>query len=98
MASVASFFVSRIDSAVDALSRRSMKTGAAADQARLLEGLLGKVAIANAKLAYQSYKTIFSGAALGGAGRQGRPDAARALGQHRHQEPAATATSSTSRS
>ena len=60
VASVASFFVSRIDSAVDALLEEKAKTGSGADQARL-EGLRGKVAIANAKLAYQSYKRLFSG-------------------------------------
>jgi transaldolase/glucose-6-phosphate isomerase len=61
VASVASFFVSRIDSAVDTLLAEKLKTAAGSDTARL-EGLMGKVAIANAKLAYQSYKKIFGGA------------------------------------
>ena len=60
VASVASFFVSRIDSAVDALLEAKAKTASGSEKGQL-EGLLGKVAIANAKLAYQSYKTIFSG-------------------------------------
>jgi transaldolase/glucose-6-phosphate isomerase len=60
VASVASFFVSRIDSSVDALVEARLKTATGAEKA-LLEGFLGKVAIANAKLAYQSYKRIFSG-------------------------------------
>ena len=60
VASVASFFVSRIDTLVDALLEEKLKAPSGADKARL-EGLLGKVAIANAKLAYQSYKNIFSG-------------------------------------
>jgi transaldolase / glucose-6-phosphate isomerase len=60
LSGVASFFVSRIDSAVDALLEEKAKTGSGVDQARL-EGLRGKVAIANAKLAYQSYKRLFSG-------------------------------------
>ncbi len=60
VASVASFFVSRIDTAVDAILEARLKTAAGPEQARL-EGLLGKVAIANAKLAYQSYKGIFAG-------------------------------------
>jgi transaldolase/glucose-6-phosphate isomerase len=60
VASVASFFVSRIDSALDAIVAEKLKTAAGADKARL-ESLQGKVAIANAKLAYQSYKKIFSG-------------------------------------
>jgi transaldolase/glucose-6-phosphate isomerase len=60
VASVASFFVSRIDSAVDALLEEKMKTATGQDKARMLR-LLGKVAIANAKVAYQSYKKTFSG-------------------------------------
>jgi transaldolase / glucose-6-phosphate isomerase len=47
VASVASFFVSRIDSAVDALLEAKLKTATGAEK-RQLEGLLGKVAIANA--------------------------------------------------
>ena len=54
----------------------------------LLEGLLGKVAIANAKLAYQRYKQIFSGPRWEALAAQGRADAAPAVGEHRHQEPA----------
>src|SRR3954471_5913911 len=60
VASVASFFVSRIDTAVDSLVEAKLKTATGADTVRL-ERLLGKVAIANAKLAYQSYKRIFAG-------------------------------------
>jgi transaldolase / glucose-6-phosphate isomerase len=60
VASVASFFVSRIDSAVDAQLEERLKSATGADAARL-ESLLGKVAVANAKLAYQSYKKIFAG-------------------------------------
>src|SRR5215471_12493210 len=59
VASVASFFVSRIDTAVDALLEARLKTASGADQPRL-ERLVGKVAIANAKLAYQSYKRLFA--------------------------------------
>jgi transaldolase/glucose-6-phosphate isomerase len=62
VASVASFFVSRIDVLVDSWLAEKLKTATGADRARL-ESLLGKVAIANAKLAYQSYKRIFSGPA-----------------------------------
>ncbi len=61
LASVASFFVSRIDSAVDKLIEERLKD--ASGEARdILEGLRGKVAIANAKLAYQRYKRRFAGA------------------------------------
>jgi len=60
VASVASFFVSRIDTAVDALLAERLKSASPAERGRL-EGLVGKVAIANAKVAYQSYKRIFAG-------------------------------------
>jgi len=60
VASVASFFVSRIDTLVDSWIDTKLKTATGADKATL-EGLRGKVAIANAKLAYQSYKKIFAG-------------------------------------
>ena len=60
VASVASFFVSRIDTLVDeALDKRIAAAADPAEKARL-ERLKGKVAIANAKLAYQHYKKIYS--------------------------------------
>ena len=60
VASVASFFVSRIDTLVDSWIDAKLKTVTGADK-ETLEGLRGKVAIANARLAYQSYKKIFAG-------------------------------------
>jgi transaldolase / glucose-6-phosphate isomerase len=60
--SVASFFVSRIDSAVDKeLDDKIAKANDPTEKERLA-ALKGKVAIANAKLAYQEYKRLFSGA------------------------------------
>lgn len=59
IASVASFFVSRIDTAVDKLLGGRI-AAAPDDAARArLKGLLGKAAIANAKLAYRSYLEVF---------------------------------------
>src|SRR5207249_4938067 len=55
VASVASFFVSRIDSAIDGLITARLKTVTNAREQALLRSLIGKVAIANAKLAYQRY-------------------------------------------
>jgi len=57
--SVASFFISRVDSAID----KQLATLAAAqpDQAAVLSGLQGKAAIANAKLAYRLFTASFSG-------------------------------------
>jgi transaldolase / glucose-6-phosphate isomerase len=61
VASVASFFVSRIDSAVDKqLDKKIAKANDPTEKERLA-ALKGKVAIANAKLAYQEYKRLFSG-------------------------------------
>lgn len=60
--SVASFFVSRIDTAVDKLlEKRAASAGTAQREPTL--GLRGRAAIANAKLAYARYGTLFTGAA-----------------------------------
>jgi transaldolase / glucose-6-phosphate isomerase len=59
VASVASFFVSRIDTVVDAeLRRRLSDPDIDGYQRRVLEALLGTVAVANAKLAYESYQRM----------------------------------------
>ena len=60
VASVASFFVSRIDTAVDALIADRLQAGTGSNESSLLRGLVGKVAIANAKLAYQRYQELVS--------------------------------------
>src|SRR5271167_4492821 len=61
MASVASFFISRIDTLIDSLLNDKLKATTDANQQALFKSLLGKVAIANGKLTYQRYQTIFSG-------------------------------------
>jgi len=61
MASVASFFVSRIDTLIDNKLAEAIKNPPAGFDSNLARGLQGKVAIANAKLTYQKYKEIFSG-------------------------------------
>jgi transaldolase / glucose-6-phosphate isomerase len=59
VASVASFFVSRIDTMIDeALDKRIAATSDPAEKQRLA-ALKGRVAIANAKLAYEAYQRIF---------------------------------------
>ncbi len=60
LASVASFFISRIDSLVDSLASEKLKTETDATRKARLQGLLGKVAIANGKLTYEAYQRIFS--------------------------------------
>jgi transaldolase / glucose-6-phosphate isomerase len=61
VASVASFFVSRIDTAVDKLIEARLGRTTDAAERLALTGIRGKVAIANAKLAYQRYKRLFAG-------------------------------------
>jgi len=73
MAGVASFFISRIDTLIDSMINERLKSTTDAGQQTLLKSLLGKVAIANGKLTYQSYERIFSGprwAALASKGAQ----------------------------
>jgi transaldolase len=62
IASVASFFISRIDSATDALASERLKTSKDPQVQEQLQSILGKVAIANGKQTYVSYQQIFSGA------------------------------------
>ncbi|WLB87573.1 bifunctional transaldolase/phosoglucose isomerase [Bradyrhizobium japonicum] len=61
VASVASFFVSRIDSVVDKQLDEKIARANDPSEKERLAALKGKVAIANAKLAYQDYKRLFSG-------------------------------------
>jgi transaldolase/glucose-6-phosphate isomerase len=61
IASVASFFVSRIDTLVDSKLDEKLKTATDAAQKALLESLHGKVAIANARLTYKKYQELFGG-------------------------------------
>ena len=61
IASVASFFVSRIDTLVDGLVDEELKTTTDKTQKALFESLQGKVAIANARLTYEKYQELYSG-------------------------------------
>jgi transaldolase/glucose-6-phosphate isomerase len=61
IASVASFFVSRVDTAIDKdLEYKARHADSDEEKARL-EYMLGKAAVANAKLAYQKFREIFHG-------------------------------------
>jgi transaldolase len=59
IASVASFFVSRIDTKVDKKLQGAIKRGGS--EAKLAEGLLGEAAIASAKIAYGQFLEVFRG-------------------------------------
>jgi transaldolase/glucose-6-phosphate isomerase len=61
IASVASFFVSRIDNSIDATVSERLKNSKDTREQEQLKSLLGKVAIANAKQTYARYQNIFSG-------------------------------------
>jgi transaldolase / glucose-6-phosphate isomerase len=61
IASVASFFVSRIDTTVDKLLDEAAARAPNAAERSRLEALRGKVAIANAKLAYRHWQQRFAG-------------------------------------
>ena len=71
IASVASFFVSRIDSKLDAQITNQLKTATDPIQRARLSGLLGKVAIANAKLAYHRFSELYSGEAWAALAKKG---------------------------
>ena len=60
MASVASFFISRIDSAVDAIIDAKIKASKDPREQEQLKSIHGKVAIANGKQTYEKYQAIFS--------------------------------------
>jgi transaldolase len=60
VASVASFFVSRVDSLIDKQLEERLARATDTDEEQELESLLGKTAIANSRLVYQKFKEIFS--------------------------------------
>ncbi len=62
IASVASFFVSRIDTLIDGQIEELLKTERDGSKKALLQSIEGKVAIANAKLTYKKYQELFGGA------------------------------------
>ncbi len=71
VASVASLFVSRIDTAVDAAISARLKISAKETERAVLRSLRGNIAVANAKLAYQRYRMLFSGTRWDALARRG---------------------------
>jgi transaldolase/glucose-6-phosphate isomerase len=71
VASVASFFISRIDSALDAMLAGRLKNSTDAREQALLRSLMGRVAIANAKLTYRRFHELFGGPRWEALARQG---------------------------
>jgi transaldolase len=60
IASVASFFVSRVDTLVDQVLENQIKSTTDSAEQQKLKSLQGKAAIANARLVYQEFKRIFN--------------------------------------
>lgn len=71
IASVASVFVSRIDSAVDSQLEFRLRHSEDENEKQTLSALLGQVAIANTKLIYQRFKDIFHGDRFAALNAQG---------------------------
>ena len=61
IASVASFFVSRVDTLTDKLLESRLSSASSKAEKDRIASLFGKAAVANAKIAYKKYETIFSG-------------------------------------
>lgn len=57
--SVASFFVSRVDSSADARIEAKIAAASSESEREKLRRLLGKVAVANAKVAYRRFQEVF---------------------------------------
>lgn len=70
-ASVASFFVSRVDTLVDQMLGAQMQTSGSEAERQRLGSLLGKAAIANARVAYQAYQDTFAGLRFAALARRG---------------------------
>jgi transaldolase len=60
VSSVASFFVSRVDTLVDKLLEERIARAGSQKEKQQLESLLGKAAIANSQLVYEKFEQIFN--------------------------------------
>jgi transaldolase len=58
--SVASFFVSRVDTLVDKLLEKRLETAASPGEREKITRLFGRAAVANSRIAYREYKKIFT--------------------------------------
>ena len=84
--SVASFFVSRVDTLVDKLLGEKIQKASGKEKTRL-ESLLGKAGLANSKVVYEDFLAIFNAAPFAALRAKGRARPAAALGVHGHEEP-----------
>ena len=86
LASVASFFVSRVDTEVDKRIDARLGSATSADAERL-RALRGRIAIANAKLAYALFQERLASDQWKALRGKGSACATPAVGEHEHQEP-----------
>jgi len=86
IASVASFFVSRVDVLVDQLLQDKIKASSAGAEQQKLKMLQGKAAIANARLAYQEFKRLFSTPRFEALRQTWSAGTTSLMGQHGHEE------------
>ena len=84
--SVASFFVSRVDTQVDKLLDEQILQASRSRETDELKSLFGQTAIANSKLVYQRFKQIFGSPRFQSLKAKG-PKCKATLGQHQHQNP-----------
>jgi transaldolase len=71
LASVASVFVSRIDSLLDPQLEAKLKDAKTPEEREKIETLIGKIAVANTKLIYQKYKEVFNAVRFGPLANKG---------------------------
>jgi transaldolase/glucose-6-phosphate isomerase len=69
--SVASFFVSRVDTLTDKLLEGRISSAGSKAEKDKISSLLGRAAVANAKIAYKRYKGIFAGKRFGAVKEKG---------------------------
>jgi len=86
IASVASFFVSRVDTLADKLLEEKLNKAGDDDEKERIKSLMGKAAVANAKIAYQLFKDAFSSQRFFVLMEKGAKNSEIALGQHKHKE------------
>ena len=86
IASVASLFVSRVDVLVDQLLQDKIKASSASAEQQKLKTLQGKAAIANARLAYQEFKRLFSTPRFEALRQTWSAGTTSLMGQHGHEE------------
>ncbi len=71
VASVASFFISRIDTLADQQLEAKLAAARSLEEQKKIEALMGRTAVANAKLAYRRFQEIFSTPRFEGLARKG---------------------------